>query len=157
MRQRPTNIWGVANIGLNMAGFCALSVPKQPTEAVRISDLTLYGLVVVTTAQRVYLPPVAGVNSALSCGPWSRSTSSLPEGRFVRAAAERSAALRLHLRLRRSCSAGFTFSKALPALVSNATKPSGAFWGEGQGSTVVARLRLAITRSVGFGHLDGCA
>src|SRR5438309_718717 len=54
---------------------------------------------------------------------------SLPEGRFIRAAVERSAALRLHLLLRRSCSAGFTFPKALPALVSNATEPSGAFWG----------------------------
>ena len=47
-------------------------------------------------------------------------------------------------------------SQALPALVSNATEPSGAF-GEGTGSTVVARLRLAITRSVRSAHLAGRA
>jgi hypothetical protein len=35
-------------------------------------------------------------------------------------------------------------------------EPSGDLWGE-ESPPVVARLRLAITRSVRFGHLDGCA
>src|SRR5205814_3439785 len=138
--------------------LCPLTAQKSHLKPLGLRALTVCGLAVVTTAQRVYLPPVAGVNSAFSCGPWSRSTSASPRGalRPRRSGTKRRApappfcfaeAVRPVLR-----------SQALPALVSNATEPSGAFRGE--------RGRLNCGRSappsdysqcVRFGHLDGCA